>query len=52
MFYIAIDNGFVSNEGSFVNIRNARVFTSFKEADDYAKDMGFKWFAVLSTKAD
>lgn len=53
MFYIATENGFVSNEiNYFVNIRKARPFTSFKEADDYAKDACFKWFAVLSTKAD
>jgi hypothetical protein len=52
MFYIACKHGFVSDDGSCVaNVRWARPFSSFKEADEYAKAnlwIGV-YYAILST---
>ena len=51
MFYIATDNGFVSNQiNYFVNISNARAFTTFNQAEAYAKEACFKKYCILNNK--
>lgn len=47
MFYIGVAQGYVGEKKPVHNVRFARPFTSFDEADDFAKSIGLLWYAVL-----
>ena len=49
LFYIAHYEGFVGYKRRTKNVREARSFTSFEEADEYAKSIPLTIYAILQT---
>lgn len=49
LFFIAHYEGFVGYKRRTKNVREARTFTSFEEADEFAKSIPLTVYAVLQT---
>lgn len=49
LFYISHYDGFVGQIKRTRNVRCARTFTSFKEADEFAKKIPLNLYAILQT---
>lgn len=49
LFFIAHYEGFVGYKRRTKNVREARTFTSFEEADEFAKSVPLTLYAVLQT---
>lgn len=49
MYYIAYKNGFIGDKLPTQNIRLAKPFVSFAEADAFAKHQKLTYYAILHT---
>jgi hypothetical protein len=47
MFYVATNQGFLGERKPTINVRWAKNFASFIEADEFAKHVGLRYYAVL-----
>jgi hypothetical protein len=47
MFYVATNQGFVGERKPVINVRWAKNFDSFDEADGFARYIGLRYYAVL-----
>lgn len=49
MFYIAYKNGFIGDKLPTCNIRLAKPFTTYSDADAFAKNQKLKYYAILKS---
>lgn len=47
MFYVATEGGFIGGKRPTANIRWARNFPTYKEAEQFASRLHLKWYAIL-----
>lgn len=49
LYYIAGQQGFCGERKPVANIRFAKSFESFEDADEFANDIGLRYYAILRT---